>query len=941
MGRFILVCLLLLCIPVLSGSGLADVYNKPSIYEITSRLEDVKRYDDLLKVLQNNLEKAIDKIDYEGILYILDDMVEIYTNRMVDFEKALETNEKALKIYNKIMETGIKNIHVSDYFNKRRSLYNYFYYNLNPAAFVDPDKKMLIQKDWMVEAKENLFSISHEEADQPITIKSYTPFPPAFLDFVREQDILEVKKRIDKRFIFLNEKLSIVSLSGNSENDFKINKKAATDSNGIDKMKEFLEYAGLYNQYYLNFYITSKAWQVFVTDKNSEILHKIILHGKKALDNEKDYRLKDDYVTLAYLQYWTGITSIKLRMFQQGIELLGGFIQTIEKYEEFLSQKQKLQISEIQNLKMRRESQMSSTTAALTMLSIAFLAYPKDNKRRSIFEEENDRRLVEALVQAPTELSIEIERLEKSSEILKELSKYQSPYAMKLNLFLTRHEQLEYFIEMGKAYKEIGELEKSIEHFKEAINIIENQRATILTEKQRIGFLKDREEAYLFIVPLLVGTGRIKEAFEYTERAKSRGFVDLMGSKKVVLKTDDETKAYYDILKQKSEIDLMLEQRNVSLDQYKNIILKNQIGRVINVKEKKPNVEFLSFANVETLTFEDVSELIDKDTAIVEYFITNNEIVIFVIEKNKINAISQKIDKSDLFEYLKSFRDVIVSGEITGELEYVKALSLRLYELLFKPISYIVSKKDIYIVPHGPLHYIPFQALYDGKEYLIKKYSISYLPSSTVLKFVMDKIKERDQESNVLIFANPDLGDARYDLSFAEEEASSIRWNFPNSQIFIRKEATETRAKEMGIKYNILHFASHGEFDVDDPFEASLYLVEDNKNDGKLTLGEVFSMNLKANLVVLSACQTGLSKISYGDELIGFARAFMYAGAPTITATLWRVDDKSTSNLMRKFYTNLKTMPNSEALQKAQIETMKEYPNPYHWAPFMLIGYYR
>jgi CHAT domain-containing protein len=136
----------------------------------------------------------------------------------------------------------------------------------------------------------------------------------------------------------------------------------------------------------------------------------------------------------------------------------------------------------------------------------------------------------------------------------------------------------------------------------------------------------------------------------------------------------------------------------------------------------------------------------------------------------------------------------------------------------------------------------------------------------------------------------------------------------------------------------MLHFAVHAELNEEDPMSSALLLAGDGKDDGRLKVGEIFSLNLKAGMVVLSACETGLGKLNSGDEMVGLTRAFIYAGTPSVVTTLWKVNDRSSYELMREFYQRLKTVKKSEALRQAQLKTMKEFPEPFYWAAYQPTG---
>ena len=258
-------------------------------------------------------------------------------------------------------------------------------------------------------------------------------------------------------------------------------------------------------------------------------------------------------------------------------------------------------------------------------------------------------------------------------------------------------------------------------------------------------------------------------------------------------------------------------------------------------------------------------------------------------------------------------------------------LSKNLYDLLVSPMASRIRAKRLIIVPYGVLHYIPFQALHNGHEYLIERYAISYAPSATVLSFT--EKKKSAENKKALIIGNPTL-----DLGFAEKEAKNIAGLFQNRTLLTREKGTETFVRNNGGGYEFIHFATHGEYDDKNPLNSRILLRADTDNDGSLTMAELFSIKWQASLVTLSACKTGLSKYKSGDELIGLQRGLLFAGTRSIISSLWSVDDEATGCLMKSFYSNLSKMPKDVALQKAQIETMAQFENPFFWAAFNLTG---
>ncbi|MFQ5717341.1 MAG: CHAT domain-containing protein, partial [Nitrospinales bacterium] len=216
-----------------------------------------------------------------------------------------------------------------------------------------------------------------------------------------------------------------------------------------------------------------------------------------------------------------------------------------------------------------------------------------------------------------------------------------------------------------------------------------------------------------------------------------------------------------------------------------------------------------------------------------------------------------------------------------------------------------------------------------------------YSPSASVLKFTFGRKYYKDGIVKVLALGNPDLENLNYDLPLAEMEAKAIKWDFPQVDILTGEAAKESWLKDHINDYQIIHIASHGEFDTVNPLFSALKLTRDGSEDGNFEVNEVFSLTINADLVTLSACQTGLGKITGGDELVGLNRAFIYAGTHAIVSSLWRVSDVSTSVLIKHFYRTYAQEPKAESLRKAQLLVKKFYPHPGYWSGFNLTGDYR
>jgi CHAT domain-containing protein len=170
-------------------------------------------------------------------------------------------------------------------------------------------------------------------------------------------------------------------------------------------------------------------------------------------------------------------------------------------------------------------------------------------------------------------------------------------------------------------------------------------------------------------------------------------------------------------------------------------------------------------------------------------------------------------------------------------------------------------------------------------------------------------------------------------LPQALHEARTVASLFPGER-YLEGAATEARLKEAAPRHGIVHLAAHGEARLDNPTFAHLQLA-----DGQLSTAGVFNLALDGALVTLSACETGRSVVTGGDELIGLARGFLYAGAATLVQSLWRVEDGSTARLMERFYRNLRQgQLKGASLRAAQLSLLAEGLPPYFWAPFQLVG---
>ena len=506
---------------------------------------------------------------------------------------------------------------------------------------------------------------------------------------------------------------------------------------------------------------------------------------------------------------------------------------------------------------------------------------------------------------------------EKSLEILKEIGDTDSERIVNLNL--------------GRIYHE-SKPELAYNFCKHSIELSEKISVKLAEEEHKIWFYARVSDAYQHMIPLCLKLKKAKEAFEYTERSKSRAFLDLLAATEIkpTIELTSELKSWLDdeeknLAKLREIQTRHLRQTRVSVEPGDVEKIFGNLNQVYD-KIEEFDSEYVFTRRGKPLSLSKIRHMLSlqkRDVILIEYFITEDETFIFVVssEDRELHIETVPISTEKLQRHIENYwREVV-------EFLYLKEIGdtwLSLSEYLIKPISKYLSKGDlVYFVPYGPLHYLPLHALELKGEPLIKLHPIAYSPSASLIKFCQSKGSNKLESC------------ASFGVVF-EEEANGVAELF-NSKAHNGSLATKDNVLENCTDKDVIHFSCHGRFDYVDPLSSGVVLY----NDEVLSAREIFDMRLNAELVTLSACETGLNQRSPGDELIGLTRAFIYAGVPSVVVSLWSVDARSTQELMLEFYKLLQNgVDKATALQKAQTKIMEkeEYSHPYYWAPFILVG---
>jgi CHAT domain-containing protein len=344
-----------------------------------------------------------------------------------------------------------------------------------------------------------------------------------------------------------------------------------------------------------------------------------------------------------------------------------------------------------------------------------------------------------------------------------------------------------------------------------------------------------------------------------------------------------------------------------------------------------------SLIQVEPLDLDFLQCKLTTDTVLVEYFSLDDELLAFVVTNERVDVIRQLGSEATIQGALNQLRfqlDTLRYGS-TWLNKHLEQLADRaryhlgiLYDHLLRPLAARLSGKRLVIVPHRALHYIPFHALHDGNSYVMEQHEVVYAPSASVLHHCFAK-PARDWHRALI------LGVPEANIPHVHEEVISLASLFQESVPLLGEEAKLSTLTSLAANANVIHLACHGQFRPDNPLFSALRL-----SDSWLTVRDTYKLDLQqCSLVVLSACETGVGVLAPGDDLIGLSRGFISAGAPSLIVSLWMVDDEVTAQLMRTFYKRLLSGDSpATALQFAQLRLSEQYPHPFFWSPFVLLG---
>lgn len=544
---------------------------------------------------------------------------------------------------------------------------------------------------------------------------------------------------------------------------------------------------------------------------------------------------------------------------------------------------------------------------------------------------------------------------------------------------------------------ELGDLSRQQHKQEQALTFLERAVEALEKQKGKWGggseamerFSEKFADYYRELIELKLKLNQKEDAFNVLERFRARTFLNLLAERDLdftkdapaeLLREQKRTDFAYDrVQKELGDVSEGNEPEKVKdlLEQLQTLrTTQNDIAQ--QIRQASPHLASLQYP--EPLTWEQAKNLFPPDQAFLSYCVGLNSTSLFVTFGGKLAVYAIPVSRERLEREVRSFRTIQESAGISPQL--IRKKGFELYSLLLKPAEkQLRPTRSLVICPDGPLHLLTFAALCnDRKHYLVEEKTVSYVLSATVYAETRRASQTGKEEITLAAFGDPVYRSAtgetfnavvrsltrRHELialPATRHEVESIckvyGENQPTVLKYLGEEAREETAKRLKGHIALVHFACHGLLDQRFPLDSGLALTipesqVEGEDNGILQAWEIFeSVRFNADLVTLSACQSGIGEVMGGEGMIGLTRAFQYAGAHSVLASLWSVADEPTAVFMKRFYTYLRQgKQKAESLRQAQLdfihspqEINKDLPagkievaHPFYWAPFVLNG---
>lgn len=551
----------------------------------------------------------------------------------------------------------------------------------------------------------------------------------------------------------------------------------------------------------------------------------------------------------------------------------------------------------------------------------------------------------------------------------------------KASVFLKKYKRDKKLVDLNSAYKGYKLCDSLISMIRDSR---QNTNDKLELGKYAITLYENAINACIQLHSVTNDQQYLERAFYYSERNKAKVLTDMvnaLNAKGIGLLPEELLDLEKQLKSTKSQLQSKIQQLKSKPD-VDSTELFSYHDKIFNLNRKLDSLEKSLAKNYpryqqltqqqNVLELRNVQEKLPERTTVLEYFEGNEYIYCFLIGQKHFYFFSHEKDSA----YEKSInnlrRSISQSTTIQSEeayRHYFESAHDLFKQLLNKPLEKIKEHEGIdkiVIVPDGLLSYIPFEVLltntpskgvgdYATLDYLMKDYTLTYAYSATLM--YKDYKASGNAHLSYISFGPSypfSSNSLRSGLRKFRDAASPLKWNQHEAEVlsakvgadyYVGENATETRFKKEAHKYNVIHLAMHALVDDQDPMNSMLMFTsqKDSTDDGFLHAFELYNMQLNAQLVVLSACNTGYGQLAKGEGILSLARAFSYAGVPSIVMSHWSVDDEATSQLMQLFYENLADgMTKSEALKQAKTKYLltanPAQKHPFYWAAFVSVG---
>ncbi|MDZ7659080.1 CHAT domain-containing protein [Fodinibius sp.] len=555
--------------------------------------------------------------------------------------------------------------------------------------------------------------------------------------------------------------------------------------------------------------------------------------------------------------------------------------------------------------------------------------------------------------------------------------------------YLPGRRQLTPLKDLSQQYHQVGS-DSSIIYGQKAINIIEENRANAgALSDFKSGYFVKHSDFYTEVASwVLIYTSDVARAYKLVEQAKARALIDELAKAYQNIDEQLPEKVRLERNQKRKQIEQLYSQLESAINTQKREELRKKIRDAQlayasyenELRNKHPQLK--SLQSPKPISLRQAQNSVDEQTVILEYALAGNKLLAFLISQSKvrIETLSRPGNSEELATQLTTmvtdFKDAILSNAPRTRL---RSESAALYEFLLKPFENDLDNySNLTIVPDGALAYLPFEAISQGDQYLIENYNIKYIPSLTSLTLLKDP-ESLNRKDLLAVAGSNFIGNnertlQRSNLSNLPStliEVDSIATHFQNASILKNEQVSEEELKNLlrQNNYQYVHLATHGIIDENQPNRSGLALSTKSKisasstEDGMLRSSEIFGMNINSDMVVLSACNTGLGKMVDGEGMLGMQRSFFYAGTSTVVVSLWNVYDRSTASFMNEFYKSLLQQDTSrgwidsalrwigwdqsipfggkaKAMREAKLKMIKHplFNHPVYWAPFIVVG---